>query len=113
MIDRKRELLEKIAAEGKATRLLDEELATAKTLEADRVVVLGRVDCGGDAQGAASARRRGEEADARQASAQLEGRGTDDSIRGRPEPDVGGADQGRCNRKRYGEEGNLPTGLTC
>jgi len=40
MIDRKRELLEKIAAEGKATRLLDEELATAKTLEADGLLFL-------------------------------------------------------------------------
>ena len=40
MIDRKRHLLEKIAAEGKATRLLDEELATAKTLEADGLLFL-------------------------------------------------------------------------
>ena len=40
LIDRKRHLLEKFAAEGKATRLLDEELATAKTLEADGLLFL-------------------------------------------------------------------------
>jgi hypothetical protein len=40
MMDRKRQLLEKIAAEGKATRFLDEELATAKTLEADGLLFL-------------------------------------------------------------------------
>ena len=40
MIDRKRQLLEKIAAEGKATGLLDEELATARTLEADGLLFL-------------------------------------------------------------------------
>ena len=35
-----RHLLERLAAEGKATRLLDEELATAKALEADGLLFL-------------------------------------------------------------------------
>jgi len=40
MTDAKRKLLERIAAEGQATRLLDEELATAKTLETDGLLFL-------------------------------------------------------------------------
>jgi len=40
MTDGKRQLLERIAVEGKATRLLDQELATAKTLEADGLLFL-------------------------------------------------------------------------
>jgi hypothetical protein len=35
-----KQLLERIAAEGKATRLLDEELALAKELEADGLLFL-------------------------------------------------------------------------
>jgi hypothetical protein len=38
--DRERRLLEKLAAEGKPTRLLDEDLATAKDLEAAGLVFL-------------------------------------------------------------------------
>jgi hypothetical protein len=38
--DRERRLLEKLATEGKATRLLDEELARAEDLEADGLVFL-------------------------------------------------------------------------
>ena len=40
MINRKRQLLAKIATEGKATPLLDEELETAKALEADGLLFL-------------------------------------------------------------------------
>ena len=40
LIDRKWQLTEKVAAEGKATRLLDEELATAKTLKTDGLFFL-------------------------------------------------------------------------
>jgi hypothetical protein len=35
MIDGKRQLLERLAAEGKACRLFDEELVAAKILEAE------------------------------------------------------------------------------
>ncbi len=40
LTERERQLLRKLAAEGKATRLLDEELATAKALEADGFLFL-------------------------------------------------------------------------
>jgi hypothetical protein len=40
MTDVERKLLERVAAEGKATRLLDEELGFAKTLEADGLLFL-------------------------------------------------------------------------
>ena len=38
--DGERQLLDRLAAEGKATRLLDEELATAKDLEAAGLLFL-------------------------------------------------------------------------
>ena len=38
--DSERQLLDRLAAEGKATRLLDEELATAKDLEAAGLLFL-------------------------------------------------------------------------
>jgi hypothetical protein len=38
--ERERQLLKRLAAEGKATRLLDEELGTAKALEADGLLFL-------------------------------------------------------------------------
>ena len=38
--DSERQLLDRLAAEGKATRLLDEELATAKDLEARGLLFL-------------------------------------------------------------------------
>ena len=40
LTERERQLLKRLAAEGKATRLLDEELATAKALEADGFLFL-------------------------------------------------------------------------
>ena len=40
LTDKERQLLDRLAAEGKATRLLDEELATAKDLEAQGLLFL-------------------------------------------------------------------------
>lgn len=40
MTDAERKLLEKLAAEGKPTRLLDEELALVRRLEADGLIFL-------------------------------------------------------------------------
>jgi hypothetical protein len=40
LTDAERQLLERLAAEGKATRLLDEELRLARTLEADGLLFL-------------------------------------------------------------------------
>jgi len=40
LTDKERELLDRLAVAGKATRLLDEEFATAKALEADGLIFL-------------------------------------------------------------------------
>jgi len=40
MIDGKRQLLERLASEGKACRLFDEELVSAKILEAEGLLFL-------------------------------------------------------------------------
>ena len=46
--ERERQLLERIAAEGKATKIAHDELRLAKVLEGDRLLFLGSVPVSAD-----------------------------------------------------------------